>query len=693
MNKGLFSLIAGIALLLAATAAAQSRNAYIGYVYPAGGQRGTVVQLRIGGQRLDDVTGADISGEGVTAKIINCFQRLSPNDIRLIREQLQIIQQEEGEPDEETRIIAERIQERIDEDQRQPASQALATVVLVEVTIDKKATPGRREIRLLTPLGPSNPLSFYVGHLPETSRKAMKISKFQTLGKEHLALRNRPEDEEEITITLPCTVNGQIASGEINRYRFHAQKDEKLVITTLARRLVPYIADAVPGWFQPVITLHNSDGKEMAFNDDFRFKPDPTLLYQVPETGDYILSIHDSIYRGREDFVYRITLGDAPFITSVFPPGGTVGEDLRPKLDGWNLGLCKLRMPPADAQPGVHFIAADRSDALSNYIPFVLDTLPECVEQKNPIGGTQKLKLPIIVNGRIEQPGDSDTFRFTVREAEPIVAEVHARRLDSPLDSIITLTDDDGKLIAVNDDHSDPGSGLNTHHADSYLRLKLPCAGTYKLTLTDTARAGGETYTYRLRLSHPRPDFALRTMPSMLNFRGKSGAPLEIFVIRKDGFEGAVTVTVDPDNDEFNAWPITIGPDEEKKRMYIKTTKTDWDGPVAIHVLGTADIDGRERTRRAVPAEDWMQAFLWRHLVPSQELLAYHHKPNPKRPLPEEPDISFLDKIEWKNKNPQERQIASRTRQILQLYQDNLLTDDLYTQTLTGLLDFNKEDP
>ena len=146
------------------------------------------------------------------------------------------------------------------------------------------------------------------------------------LGKEESALRKRPDDEVEQRITVPCTVNGQIASGEVNRYRFEARKGQRLVISTQARQLIPYIADAVPGWFQPVLTLYDADGKEVAYDDDYRFKPDPVILYEVPKDGEYVLTITDAIYRGREDFVYRVTIGELPFVTSIFPLGGRAGD-------------------------------------------------------------------------------------------------------------------------------------------------------------------------------------------------------------------------------------------------------------------------------------------------------------------------------------------------------------------------------
>ena len=45
---------------------AQSRAPHIGFVYPAGGRQGDTFQIEIGGQYLDGVTGAYVSGGGVS---------------------------------------------------------------------------------------------------------------------------------------------------------------------------------------------------------------------------------------------------------------------------------------------------------------------------------------------------------------------------------------------------------------------------------------------------------------------------------------------------------------------------------------------------------------------------------------------------------------------------------------------------
>ncbi len=61
---------------------------YIGFVYPAGGQQGTTFQIELGGQNLDDVDRAIVTGTGVSAKVVEYHRRLGSQEMTLLREQL-----------------------------------------------------------------------------------------------------------------------------------------------------------------------------------------------------------------------------------------------------------------------------------------------------------------------------------------------------------------------------------------------------------------------------------------------------------------------------------------------------------------------------------------------------------------------------------------------------------------------------
>ena len=172
----------------------------------------------------------------------------------------------------------------------------------------------------------SQPLVFCVGQLPEFNKpKPPAVAEPLPANRAGNAGAQTAAAPVESRIVLPCVVNGQIMPGGVDRYRFQARKGQRLVIAASARELMPYLADAVPGWFQAALSLYDAQGHEVAYADHFRFHPDPVLFYEVPKDGEYVLQIRDSIYRGREDFVYRITAGELPFVTGIFPLGGPAG--------------------------------------------------------------------------------------------------------------------------------------------------------------------------------------------------------------------------------------------------------------------------------------------------------------------------------------------------------------------------------
>jgi hypothetical protein len=158
-----------------------------------------------------------------------------------------------------------------------------------------------------------------------------------------------------------------------------------------------------------------------------------------------------------------------------------------------------------------------------------VDTLPEFLEQEpNDADAAQRIILPVIVNGRIDAPGDGDVFQFEAAAGQTLIAEVQARRLGSPLDAVLKLTDRGGKVLASNDDREDKGQGLQTHHADSLLRVTLPASGPYYLHLRDAQRQGSSAHAYRLRVSTPRPDFELRVTPCSINARPGSAVAITV---------------------------------------------------------------------------------------------------------------------------------------------------------------------
>jgi len=160
------------------------------------------------------------------------------------------------------------------------------------------------------------------------------------------------------------------------------------------------------------------------------------------------------------------------------------------------------------------------------------------------------------------------------------------------------------------------------------VQVKLPANGTYTVHLGDAQHKGGEAYAYRLRLSEPQPDFALRVVPSRVVMRGKDSASAAVHVIRRDGFTGTIKLNV---KDAESGFTLQGGPlvgTQTVTRVTLKTTLAETDEPVSLVIQGSATNGTQRLVRDAVPAEDRMQAFLWRHLVPAQEFKALVYNPN-----------------------------------------------------------------
>jgi len=672
-------LVAAGFLTAFSAAEAQQRSLRIGYVYPAGGKQGTSFEAVIAGQFIPDVTNVYVSGGGVEAKLVQLIKPISGGELNKLRIEMDqllarkaVVQKDfralekfrsfksaknvktddaahDKELEELKKKYADATWTAADEGRlrevrmkmasgvRKPANPAICELAIVQISVAADAEPGRRELRIATPGGLSNPLVFFVGQLPEFSEPPVKTITQQKSAIAKTAFAPKPRKAgADPEITLPAVVNGQILPGEVDRYRFTARKGQRLVVAASARRLIPYLADAVPGWFQATLRLCDAKGNELAFSDDFRFQPDPLIYYEIPQTGLYILEIHDAIYRGREDFVYRISVGQLPFVTGIFPLGGQAGAKTAASVEGWNLPVSTLTLQPEGKAPGVLPVSVAAGKHVSNPVPFAIGTLPECAEAE-PNDDPQKaqpLTLPVIVNGRVASPGDRDVFRFEGKEGDEVVAEVEARRLGSPLDSQLKLTDTTGKIIAFNDDFEDRGTGLNTHHADSFLRAKLPAAGVYFVHLADTQNKGGAAYAYRLRISPPRPDFALRIVPSCINARPGATVAIAVYALRRDGFTGEIALKAQQAPQGLALAGARIPAGEDDVRLTLLAPPVPQSGPVRFSLEGRATIQGTEVSRVAVPAEDMMQAFAYHHLVPSRDgLLVVAGSPASAPPL------------------------------------------------------------
>ena len=619
------TIVLAVMILHVAEAEAQrrGRDPHLAYAYPAGVERGMPTEIIVGGQYLKEVNEVHVSGEGVSVKIIDWYRPLTAGEYNGLRMKFQEARERlAGQaalgnkvlPTEEEIALAAGItedqlkemriyRERNSDPKRQPNAQ-LDEQIWLQVVTDMDVELGKREVRFLTDNAISNPLWIHVDKWVEhRESEPNDVIPSDTVGR------------------LPFVHNGQIMPGDVDRFRFEAKKGARLVVAAAARDVIPYLADAVPGWFQAVMRVTDEYGEEVGFSDSFHYRQDPVIYFEVPRDGRYTVEIRDALYRGREDFVYRVTVGEIPFVTSVFPLGGRVDSTVSVNLRGWNLKQQSVDVdtPSRKEYRPVRWYAAPQGTVGKIRFPLQIDYWAEVFDQEpnNTLSAAQGITWPTTINGRIDKPGDVDVFRLD--SGGRFVAEVHARRLGSPVDSMLKVTDAEGNEIAFNDDYEDKTQAMLTHHADSHLTASIPAKGEYFLHISDAQRKGGEAFSYRLRLRSPRPDFDLRVVPATIIARAGQVVPITVFVMRRDGFAEDVEVSLVDPPEGFRLDAPIVPRGADRVQMTLTVPEQAPAEPVTLQMEGAARRSARSRSslvRSAIPAENMMQAFIWHHLVP-----------------------------------------------------------------------------
>jgi len=649
MIKQIFAALAAT-LVFCAAAHAQSAYPNIAYCYPSGGQRGQTVKVLLGGKNFKDLEKVTISGSDVKIKINGeVFIPAQKNDNNALNRQLErlagkkygltdenstpealnkAVKQARSDP-EFAQLIKDSIIARNTYRIREFSTDALAETLELEISIDKNADFAPRVINIVTAAGSSNFVPFYIDDVAEVEKPSMRARVFEKLGdmssgktklREITGEGDKiiiPSEPWTLPVTLPVICNGQINLKEADRYTFNAKKGERIVFAVQARALIPYIGDAVPGWFQASISVTDPNGDEIAYADDFHQYPDPIMAVTIPQNGKYTVEVKDAVYRGREDFVYRLLIGKVPFLTGIYPLGGQSGKPCSIELNGWNLPPQSIDFTPQEA--GIFYIQIKNRGIFHNPIPFQTLNLEQVFESESndTLKTANLLPFPAAADGRIAAEHDMDYYAVWLKAGQSVLAEVFARRLNSPIDAFLKVYDADGKIIFYNDDTEDPADGLTTHHADPRVEFKAPKDGTYYFSVEDTQGRFGKEYSYRLCIGSPGVNFELKAAPTAINLEAGKTATFKVYAVRRNSMKYPVELKVKGAPKGLTFSGLKIPADSSEVSVSISCPPDFENGEYPFEIEGTADFGGAKLTRKAIPCQDMLQAFYINHLVPS----------------------------------------------------------------------------
>ena len=547
------------------TLSAHAQKLTSGYLFPAGGQVGTTVEIEAGGLNINRATKVMFSHPGIKGEVIPVVESAS-----------------------------NRRKRRRLTDQSSPQ---LADKVKIKISIDKNVPCGLYDLRLQSPKGLSNKLPFEVSSYPnfiEEKRSSLK-------------------NPNKVT-SLPAVLCGYITPGGVDYFRFAGKSGETIVASVKGRQLVPYIADAVPGWFQPVIKIIDSKGKEIAYSDDYYHYVDPVIMVKLPKDDNYTLIIHDAIYRGREDFNYRIELGVIPFVTGRYPAYGVAGKKVKQHIEGVNLsetkGVAKV------SSEGYHTLSYTNEIGTSNAVPFY--ALPKGIKLVQYPKNGATLSIYSAITDSLTSNERIKRYRIEAEKRTPIIVELIGRRNGSHIDAVMRLRDRFGNIVAQVDDTEDPIQGLMTFHADPVLKYTPKINGDLILEVEDLHRGYGKDYHYLLRQHSQMPSFnafvspAYITTPSggtsqfRVDIKGKLRRPANLVI---KGLPKSFT-TSSLKLRGGRRWDVSItSPKGTPVKRY----------PIELKMEYPVEKGVREQAK-VLPVDKMMQAFYYEHHIPAAEL-------------------------------------------------------------------------
>ena len=552
-------------------------NPYAGYLYPAGVKAGSTVRVLIGGQNFNGITGGTVTGKGVRIKRVvpvPGFPLPDGSQRAWIYKWLDGIEKGNTEKPEypdpekmegwrkctwwdkldqleplELSLTLRNLYVRRNSLQQTPS---LRSMVILDVEADADAAPGVRELRIYGRRGVSAPKLFFVD----------KCDHY----KEPLYVPPNKMRPDTVQVkSVPAVVNGQIMPGETDSFVVKLEANTDYTFTLTGRSFQPFIGDAVPGHFQPVLQVIDPDGKDLAFADDEFFLPDPVLRFKSNKAGNYLLKVRDNLYRGREDFVYRVAMekGRKSYKT-------------------------------------------------------VIKSFNDLDETDENEAGQRKLSItrPLVICGVIDRPGEVDEFCFKGVKGMKFHAEIAARRDGSPLDGVLTLYAPDGKkIVQADDDAKQLNVGLILQQIDPALRTTLPADGVYRIEVSELNKEGGKEFRYKLRLGEEEPDFNVYTVRSMCNVNPNGGGSVKVLIERTGGFDGEIYIS----GSKRFVPEQKIKAGAKEAAISLRYPDRRFTPPFGVKIFAEAEINGRKVRKAVVPADIFNQAFAYDHLLPAEE--------------------------------------------------------------------------
>lgn len=463
------ALVAVALWLSAASAYAQAQVRNIETVSPRIGQRGTTVEMTIQGFSLKNPREVIFYDPGINAVSVEQLPDL-PQPIELSHRGL----------------IVEQIKCKFE--------------------IAPDCAPGRHPFRIRTATELTGVGTFHVTPFPVVVEDEKRANSNDTIA-------------TAVAVVPGVTVCGRLGNSQrddIDIYKVPAVAGQRLSVEVDSERISDVHFRGSE--YDAAVRILDESGHELVANDDNPLHlQDPLISLKLPRDGFVFVEIRRSVFKTYDTF-YCAHIGSYHRPLAAFPPGGPAGKTLAVKLLGDPLG-------DYDAKVSVPKLLGKFDYQGDGPSPLPLRSSPyENVLEKTEAKETSVASLPVAINGILEKPGDTDTFRLRVKKGTRYRVRVYSADIGSPLDPEFRIqpVEPKGKigpveLSALDADLRNDRDTFYYHggnHPDPSVIWETKNDGEYLLVVQDTVGFGTPTGVYRIEIDSP---------PETIHFRMGEG--------------------------------------------------------------------------------------------------------------------------------------------------------------------------
>lgn len=330
-------------------------------------------------------------------------------------------------------------------------------------------------------------------------------------------------------LTDRCAVDGVADGAASDFFRIRSTADQRLTLEVRT--------NFISSNLDPVIRVLDSNGNEIAGNDDLPGSSECRLTIDAKKDVEYLLELRDSKYvaGGR----YRLRIGDFLPVQTLFPPVVTAGQVAKftaGTSDANDVSVNDWTAPITTTQT-LSYVPVGAATGAGNWGSVLVTPRVAVIENEQVENDptTIGVALPVVLAGRIKTPGDQDRFLVTLKKGESLRCTPWTGALQSPAWLKIKILHPDGRMLAES-----PVNEASEWRFD----FSPPEDAVYQVVVEELLGRGGNNFVYALQLDVS--GYVTAALKGDANGRdrlvlsGVSGAVPFDFVLDRFGYDGAV---------------------------------------------------------------------------------------------------------------------------------------------------------